>query len=1120
MSLPYPKLTRQRAALCAALIFGTVSTFGACAPDIPRDPEPPSRVSPIYDPVTAVLPLPNSAAIDPSDGTIIDLSTIDEENAAGEFARWLTQLHGWSLETPISIPFDGKLDPETLTAQTVRLYAISEQGELSEIESTPVYVETATGSSVVIVPSVAPQANSSYGAIITLGVQDPQGTGIAPAGASFVAFNDGPIVDESGNILLPELRDDPDRARSLEGLRQTLTPLINGIKADDTIDAKDVAVAFTWSTIKDPMVIVDPGAGIVPLPNTAALDEDGTFPDAGLAALSVYQKQLEDFKNEVLDEDGERIPKPDVTAQVYFDQYLASLHGWPNSKAVLPVELPLYNEIDEDSLTEDAVQVWTVTESGPERITGVTLSYVEPDGGAPAKVRVTLPEDLVLNTNYFAFATRELKDKNGLELQPSAPLYMAMQPYDVVDEEGKSLVSNIGDANARAITGLRRTIQPYIPAIEAAGKNYKELAGVWSWYTWKDPFAVFQPAGPNADIPFPNAFLVGPDGKTSGLPQGSSPLQEGVLSDLRTRDGFSVLGSAWVSVTGDIDPSTLTLYEDQMGSAGIATVQGVSVNTLDSDAVTLRYEEYEDGFNKIYFDYPQALGRNTLHVGILSNQIKSTEGFGLKPDAPFVFVSSPVPLIDEDNKSLVSQIDDTTAQQLEVARKAYDDNRLFVGVKLATRFDREEVAVAFAFTTDDPTEDLRRARARVVEVVGDDVNVELSEDSIESIDPGAAFNGPAFGNGVVTDYSNVAEIQWTAELSSVGIYDGNGNEVDFDDMEDSLAVPFTVFVPKEVPGVCARPFKVALVTHGITGWRVDAGRTLANELAGRCIATVAMDMPVHGGRAPSATTLHPTTKPADSGNGFIGLNLVQTRVNFAQAAIDHSLLALAVRQGQLDDLVSSGAGTFDRGPLALAGISLGAAVGQLVSTIDPNINVTALNVPPGRLSYYLTQPSDIGAGLVAALGMFGLVPGTFGYEQLAVFAQWLGDLVDPQAFARYTTRRTVKVLAYDASEADEDARYIDVLDDADQAVRVPAAQVLVQMALGDMTTPNKGTIELANQLGVSLDDTTFDARHGFIFDGDTDEAQCARQQIGQWLESGLSGVATLPDELKSGACLQ
>lgn len=1117
MSPLYSKFARQRAALCAALIFGTVSTLGACAPEIPRDPVPPARVSPIYDPVAAILPLPNSAALDPSDGTIIDLGTINDENAAGEFARWLTQLHGWSLETPITIPFDGKLDATTLTAETVRLYSISAQGALTELESTPVYVDGESGSAVVIVPSTAPKPNSTYGALVTIGVKDPTGNAIAPAGASFIALNDGQIIDDDGNVLLPELRDSPARAQSLEGLRQTLIPLIEGVKVDDTIAIRDIAVAFTWTTIKDPMVIVDPGNGIVPLPNTAALDAaDGTFPDAGLAALSAYQQQLEDHINEVEDEDGERIKKPDLTAQVYFEQYLGSLHGWPNSKAVLPVELPLYNGIDEATLTEDTLQIWTIGATGPERITGVNLTYVAAAGQVPAKVRVELPEDLVLNTNYFAFATKELKGENGLALQPGAPMFMAMQPYDVVDADGKSLVSNIGDANAQAITGLRKTIQPYIPAIAAAGKSYKDLAGVWSWYTWKDPFAVFQPAGANADIPVPNAFLVGDDGKTSGLPQGTSALQEGVLSDLRTRDGFSVLGSAWVSINGELDPASIQQFEDRMGSAGMATVRGAAVNTIGPEGLSIRYVEYAEGPNKLYFDFPQALGRNTLHVGILSDQVKGTNGLGLKPDAPFVFLASPEPLVDDNGASLVSQLDDATAQQLEIARKAYDDNRLFLGVKLATQVDRENVAVAFAFTTDDPTEDLRQARARAVEVVGDDVGVALNANPVATIDPGATFSGPDFGNGGVTDYSNIAEIQWTAELNSVEIYDPSGTEVPFDALDDSLVVPFSIFVPKSTAS-CSAPFKVALLTHGITGWRVDAGRTLANELAGRCIASVALDMPVHGGRSPSAMSIHPTTKPADSGDGFIGLDLIKTRVSFAQAAIDHSLLALAVRQGKLDALISSG--TFDTGPLGLAGISLGAAVGQIVSTIDPNINVTALNVPPGRLSYYLTEPSSIGMGLVTALANFGLVQDTFGYEQLAAFAQWLGDLVDPQAFARYTTKSTLKVLVYDPSAA-EGMRYTDLMDDADQAVRVPAAQVLVQMAQGDTTTPNKGTIELATQLEVSLDDTTFGARHGFIFDGDTNEAQCARQQIGQWLQSGLSGAAaTLPDDLKTSNCL-
>lgn len=1096
------------AGLFATLVFGAAS-LSACAPDVPQDPAPPTRVSPIYDPVTAVVPLPNNAGID-AEGTLSDLPSIGEENAEGEFARWLTQFHGWLPETPIEVPFNGELDTETLNTDTVKLYELTESG-LKSLELADVaYRTSALGSVVTIVPKEPLKPNTNYGALVTTAVKDTSGNNILPDSVSFTAMNRTDIIDpESGKVTLPELADPDSRstAESLQGLHQTLKPLINGLESEGVISRKEVAVAFTWKTLTDSVVVLDPATATLPLPNTIALESDGTFPAAALPALVAYNQGRQDFM------DGKIDTPPVRTAQVYFDQYLDKLHGWPNAASSLPVELPISGDIDPATITDDSVQLWKFTADGAERVEGTTVSFVEaPEGN---KISIQLGSDLEYGADYFAFATRDLKNKAGLPLQPPAALAMAMQPYDVVDGEGKSTASRVSDEQAVAIAGVQATIKP---AMEYLRNNteldHTKLAAVWSFYTWKDPFAVFEPT--QGDIPFPNAFLIGDDG-TANLPTtGANGLQLALLTELNKRSGFSVLGNGWISIIGELDPATVKLQATRAGdgSVALATVDGLPQLLTDDDIEFVYNKEH----SKLYFKPKRSLPKSTLHAGIVSNEIKGINGLPLMPTAIFVFLASPRPLVDENGKSTVAQLTDELATQLEAARQQYEP--LFTGAKIATGDNPEDIAVAFAFTTDDTTSRLQQLRARAMAKLGDAPLRASSPDNaglVTNDGNWATYNGP-YSGGTARDFSNVEIINWKVEIDTFNYYNALGQPVPFD-MLQTAKIPVSVFVPK-TSASCSAPFKTVIANHGLGGWRVSSGWTFANELAANCIATVAIDLPRHGGRVPSGGDLHPTERPMNSGANFIGADLIGTAANFSQASADVMTVARVIRDGGLDEVVG-GNGVFDADGVGLVGISLGGAVGQLAVTLDPHINVATLNVPPGKLTYFLSEPSNIGAGILEPLGMLGIMPGTFAFEQLLSLAQWLGDVVDPQAFAAFTTNNTLEVLEYFPNGKDGDAniKYAPAEDANKMPITVPPAQMMVQMAKGDMTTPNVGTIALAEALGVSLDNTSFDAPHGFI-GGDTAAARCAVLQVAAWLSSGLStGTAALPQNLNADTCV-
>ena len=1112
----------DRHATIIALLFGATA-LGACAPDIEQKPEPPARVSAIFDPVTSTIPLPNNAAIDPADGTLRDLPTIGRMDAEGEFAAWLTQLHGWLPETGIEIPFSGELDEASLNDDTIKLYEIGAMGALTELAKTVTYAKRDNGTSVVtIVPASALRPGQDYAALATTEIKDTKGDTILAPSALFVALNGSDIIDpESQAITLPQLKDSPETAASLQGLHRTLKPIIGAVEAGQvkgaggqTLSRKQIAVAFTWKTAVDPFTVLDPATATIPLPNTLALDADGTFPAAALPALRAYNQAVQDFRDQ-------KIPAaPSVTAQVWFDQYLDSLHGWPTSKDSLPVELPISGDLDPATVNGDTVQLWRRTAQGAERVEGVTVAFVKAQEGSIHKIRLTLPADLDYGGDYFAFATTGIKGTNGLKLLPPAPMYMALQPHPVIDEQGNSLVSRLATPQAQAIHGVKQVLTPAMEAIKAnTALTHKDLASVWSWFSWKDPFIVFDPT--TGDIPIPNAFLIdATTGKVNLPTQGAQGLQLALFNELNSRDGFSVLGDAWFSVIGELDPATVTLYtQGSEGSIAMAQRPRVVPELMGADTIEL---DYVKDYNKVLIRMKRPLAKSTLHVGIVSNRLKGINGLAVKPTPLFVFLASPAPLV-KDGKSEVAQLPDANAQQLEAARMTY--SALFQGARITTGDTAETIACAFAFTTDDHNEPLQQARARAMAKLGDaPLSAARATNDVYVVNPGDAswktYNGP-FSDGATPDLDNIQAIQWTAEYDSVNLYAPNTAELTYEQMTPTR-VGISVFIPREVPGVCEAPFPVAITVHGIGGWRQSAALTLANELAApqSCVASVAVDLPTHGGRAEGAMSLHPTARPMNSGAGFLSANLLQTRANFAQGAVDLAVLARVIKDGGLDAVLAQPGLLSDK--VGLAGISLGGAISQLATTIDPNLNVTALNVPPGKLTFYLTQPSDIGSGIVAALSGLGLMPGTFAFEQTISFVQWMADVVDPQAFAPYTTKNTLKVLEYVPGGVDGDpTKPYRVLKQGPNDVSVPAAQVMVQLAKDDATTPNVGTQGLAAELGVSLEKTTYTAPHGFINTDATPEGRCGRKQVAAWISSGLrSGTAALPPTLEATPCVE
>lgn len=1136
----------RRALLSAACAVACLASLG-CQVDLPRDPQPKKRVEAVFDPDSSTIPLPNAAALD-SDGTLPKLSVKKDErdSAQAEFYDWLDDLNGWLPEQDIQIPFNGHLQEDTVIPDNFRLVRIERDGE--DVTLVPLAIaeviyetiepeppedseepESPERARVTVVPEVPLSQGVEYGALATTALLGEDGGSVIPSTVLFFAFNNEPIYKD-GEITIPQLDGDDaesiDQAKSLEGLRQLISPVMGNLDQLE-LDRSDIASVMTWTTSIDTFTVLDSATATIPLPNTLALDAgaDGlpTFPAAALESLTAYRASLGT---------DEQIPK---NAQIYFEEYLDELHGWPNTAGSVPIEVPLSGPVDPSTVTTETVQLWKLGADGEaEQVMDVAVRYVEATDDAPDKIVIEYPNDFELATDYFAFVTKDVLDPNGNELKAPAALLLAMQPAPLVDADGNPRVEQLAPELAPAAVGAQQLLAPIMAQIdEKADLDFDDVASVWTWYTWKDPFIVFDPIA--ADIPFPNAFLIGEDG-TADVPSPlDNPLANGLFDEVSRRDGFSVLGDGWVSVLGELDPTTITLYQDgdsgaERGAIGFADVPQVLPEVIGEDKVRLEYNAEE---GKILFRVLKPLREDTLHAAILSDRIRGVNGLPAKPTPAFVMLASEYPLYDAENDEvLLEQLPASAAALFEDARQRYA--QLFLSAKLVTGDERDSIVGAFAFTTDNVTESLQKARARTIARIGErgdlaaelacdvDASRDCAADLLDNTDGSADAYDGEYSDGVTRDFSNLQQIQWAAEFDSVNIVVEDQPELaTWEQMTESVRVPFSVFVPKEVAGECEPPFRVVIIQHGLTSSRLISGLGIANDFAApdTCLAAVVPDAVLHGGRSSRATSLHPTEWEEGGGSGFLGVDFVASKNNFAQAFVDLVVLNQVIKQGGLEDLVTNTTADglspmFDVTETGVIGTSLGGIFATNLVTLDPDVSAAVFAVAPGKLSYYLTETSEIGEGIIAALGVLGIEQGTFLFDQLISIVQWVADVIDPAAFAVHTRDGELDVLAFDPNSGEYSS-----------TGEVGENEVMVIMARGDEVCPNVSTEQLADILGVSLENTTFDAEHAFVIrtaddDPNIKKSRCARRQASFFLRRAIDGEdTTLPSELEADNCV-
>lgn len=262
-------------------------------------------------------------------------------------------------------------------------------------------------------------------------------------------------------------------------------------------------------------------------------------------------------------------------------------------------------------------------------------------------------------------------------------------------------------------------------------------------------------------------------------------------------------------------------------------------------------------------------------------------------------------------------------------------------------------------------------------------------------------------------------------------------------------------------------YPIVIYVHGITSDRTSV-LALAHTLASRCIATVAIDLPLHGVAADSAlvnvlntqrsglipfAALYGASAPrerhfevagapgvpapmnfaapgANDGSGaqFINLPyLTVTRDHSRQAVMD--LLNLNASLGSLNTAVQGFASAppgLDLNRISVVGVSLGGILSSVFTTVNQSaiandaslgmisplqpIRGLVASVAGSQVSQILARSATFAPVINNGLSSFGVLPGTSSYERFFYTAQAAVDSADPVNFMGTLATQGVPVL--------------------------------------------------------------------------------------------------------------
>ncbi len=694
--------------------------------------------------------------------------------------------------------------------------------------------------------------------------------------------------------------------------------------------------------------------------------------------------------------------EPDASAaQQDLVAFLESLDGWPAS---MPGKASFLGEVDPATVTAETVRVLDITDLAyPEWVDGITLELELFEEGE--QTLLVYPGHLPtwdVGSRYAIVVLGGDTGVRGLDQQtvvcsPTFWFFRASEPLVTCEDQDalagcESTTGLLDDEDAADLEEVRRDTEEVFDALDAMGVDRLQVALAWSFRTSSHTVVPFDPS--IDDVHFPNDYYLSEDESHVELPdpEGSTPASEALLDRLELKDGFSLTAPGWMRFVGPLKP----------GSTNLTSTSLLFVNADDDDDYPLLERRWDETRNEVLLIPYKGLHDHTRYAAVALDYLTDVDGDEIIGSHVWSILKSQNPATDAGGHSLLDGVDDETAQDLEEARLDYED--LFAELEEIS-YPRRMVQLGQVFTTQSFLGEMQALRERPREegVSTTAVSAAGVQDPDLVVPAGRPHDSIS---GVVNGTIRLLSVldPATREVSA-----DPGNQVE---------VPFVLTLPLVPPaGRSAAP--VVLFVHDMHGSRMDIF-AVADALASKGWATLAVDLPGHGGRATCLTDDDCTSGTCEAGvcsSGDVRSDVAGVPVNardvlmparnpFAagdamrQAAVDLVCVTRSLRAA--DGPASVPGVDIDTTDVSMFGLGFGAMAGAIFMAVDPAVHVAVLTGPGGNLGRLVSTSAAFDGEMDAWLeDDLGLEPGSEAHHLMRYAWSWAADPGDPGVFAHH-----------------------------------------------------------------------------------------------------------------------
>ena len=742
-------------------------------------------------------------------------------------------------------------------------------------------------------------------------------------------------------------------------------------------------------------------------------------------------------------------------AEREFYSFLNTMDGWSTTMAAT-VEFTA--PVSPITINPDTVQVWHWRETAT-RVDDITITI----NASETELTIDPPRTgWERGGNYFVVVrggASGVEGKRGEKVECDAAFYFLRltEALDTVEHERAFPGDTRAERqdNAEKLEEIRAELAPYFDFLAEQGMSRNEVASLWSFTVTERIELAMDKASQR--MPLPMNLLLDPASHRIDLPIApwDSPVEADGKERLAEYDGFGTSSGLMFGFTGPIDAatfdeSTVQLYR----TSNPPELIPATVKVLDD---LTHIELTVDG---------PPLAEQSRYAVVLRRGVRDANGdeIALMPVGHFIAASAPV---FADGDSMVDAVAADDAVRIEVVRQEVSS--------FLADLDSDDVLSAWTFTTmsiTDPIEDWIK-QPELIGVSPDPANI-VHMTPLEALgDFILAISSLLYVGDV---YHGTIESPVFLDPLTRGWRSDGGHRVD--DIHFTMAVPKNLDPDKPVP--------VVIFGHAIMTERRFV-LAIADQLAARGYAAIAIDLPFHGKRTycwseGPLTVPNPTTgelteiddpcqdgytcsedgrcvdaanqgnalrdwpiigMPQSSGAAFIEIEkIANTRDHFRQALIDFEALSRSLRTGDWEAVIGA---PIDGERLYYVGQSLGGIIGASYVALSPHIGRTVLNVPGADTVDLFDTSPFFGSHVQAFFTREAVDRASFEGHRFMNVARWIMDATDPHSFADRLAE---------------------------------GRDVLIQMALLDFIIPNDYTTKLADLAG--LEHRDYLSEHAFL----------------------------------------